>query len=103
MKNVAKISVGTIVLLYAVFGYLTGEIYRLPGRRDFGELVSGDGLVYCVSSYIAFAFVFYASSLPNKTKYKVTKRIILRRPKEVSMVILLFLGFTMQGLCVLVE
>ena len=99
MKNIAKITIGSIILLYAIYGYSTGEIYELPSKYRATELlVTGDGLVYCVLSYVAFAFIFYVWSLPSKKKHKTVKRKIFKTPKEVSLVILAFLGIALQAI-----
>ena len=101
MKNAAKISAGTIVLLYGIYGYISGEIYRIPSRYNHGrglEVVSGDGLSLCVLSYVAFAFVFYVWAFSINAEYKATKRTMLKKRKKTSMLVLAILGITLQAL-----
>ena len=68
----AKLSVGTIILLYAIYGYLSGEIYKLPNKYlDVEELsVSGGKLVYCVLSYISFSLICYISAFQKELTAK---------------------------------
>jgi amino acid permease len=107
MKNAAKISVGTIVLLYGFYGYISGEIFRLPSRRSNQDLqdllISGDGLSLCVLSYAAFAFVFYVWAFSINEEYKATKRKMLRKRKKTSMLVLAILGITFQALSAFAE
>ena len=104
MKNVAKVTTGLIILLYALYGYSTGEIYLLPDKRGLGTLsVTGQGLVLGVLSYIAFAFLFYVWAVPGKTKFRKPKLKILKSPRDVFIAILFFLGITLQTISGVVE
>lgn len=99
MKNLAKIAVGTLVLLYGIYGYLSGEIYEIPGRHDRhlkDILVSGNGLIIVALSYVAFAFIFYVWAVPIRTEYKVKRKRKMKKYKEFSMLGLFLLGITLQ-------
>jgi hypothetical protein len=105
MKDLAKIAVGTVVLLYGIYGYLSGEIYKIPGRHVPNDhlLVSGGGLIFCALSYVAFAFVLYIWAVPVRAEYKVKQRRKLKKYKRISMASLFFLGITLQAVGALLE
>jgi len=86
-------------LLYGIYGYLSGEIYEIPGRRSPGDhlLISGDGLVFCALGYVAFAFVLYVWAVPVRAEYKVKQKRKIRKYKQIAMVSLFFLGITLQA------
>ena len=99
MKIIVKLLIGTIILLYAIYGYFSGQIYILPSRHGNVEFsVSGSELVYYVLSYIAFSLVFYTWAFPSKykRKNKVTRKGIfrlLKTPKDIMIAIFLMFGF----------
>lgn len=104
MNTVAKLSFGTIILLYAIYGYVSGVIYKIPTRHmDVEDLsVSADKSVYCVLSYVAFASIFYVWALPRKRKGRVTNKRMLevtkvfRNTKELVIASLFVLGSILQ-------
>ena len=97
-NTVAKLSVGTIILLYGIYGYSSGEIYKLPSKyMDVEELsVSGSKLVYCVLSYISFSLVFYIWAFPKRSNLKLTKKGFLKTTNEIMMAIFLVSGAILQ-------
>lgn len=98
MKNVAKLFFGTLVLLYGVYGYASGEIYRIPGRRSHvGDLsISGHGLIYVALSYAAFASILYVWAVPIRAEHTVKQKRKMKKYKEYSMFGLFLLGITLQ-------
>lgn len=101
MKSVAaKVCLGTILLGYALYGYATGAIYKVPSKFNLDELsVSGGGLLLCASGYAAFAFAFYVSAFPSKTRFKKTKGRLFKTPRQLTIAILCFLGIALLAVC----
>jgi len=102
LKVIAKLLIATIILLYAIYGYNSGEIYSLPTRNWRPDLLaSGNELIYIVLSYISFSLFFYAWAYPKKYKRKKkTSRKgifqLLRTPRDRLMAIFFVFGFTLQ-------
>ena len=86
------------LVLYGVYGFLSGEIYQLPGRRNYPRelLVVGDGVIFAAMSYLAFAAVFVFWALP-RMKSPFPKNIWLRNINRFLMLLFALIGFTLQA------
>lgn len=106
MKDVAKAAVGTVVLLYGIYGYLSGAIYEIPSRRyhAFEDiLIVGDGVIFIALSYVAFAFIFYVWAVPVRAEYTQKKNRKIKKYKQSSMFVLFLVGSTLQLVGALVD
>ena len=97
MSRIAKLVLGTLVVLYGVYGYLSGEIYALPGRHARDLLRTGAGVLPCALSYVAFGSAFYVWLLPLRAEHGARKRRTIKKYKERAMIGLAILGIILQG------
>ena len=97
MSRIAKLVLGTLVVLYGAYGYLSGEIYQLPSRHSRDLLKTGAGVLPCALSYVAFGSVFYVWLAPLRAEYDARKRRTIKKYKERAIFGLAILGITLQA------
>lgn len=104
-RDIAKIAVGTVLLIYAIGGYLYGAVLKIPGRYGVSDdlWIDGNGLMFTALGYLAFSLCFYAWALPVGRRSSTNPRRLSARRRRSVIAVLAIAGITLQGVGSLVD